>query len=538
MPFFGARTTKKMGKEKKEKKNKTKDSKRTKKRDKLKKKFKKLVKSDRGAQLMMDEGFETAKQECIDAVQEIIDEGVPYIDEEFNMLEDTLNCIYGPNPQHDFSMNAFSEDNYEVKRLTEILGDDIVLFSDGATFDDIVQGGNGTCWYLGALMCVALHNKFLKNLAVNYSIELGVYGVMFYVNGAWTYVIIDDYFPINEEGEFYNSASKTKNEIWVQVFEKAFSKLRGSYDMVDGGIASEGIIDLTGGVVFSPQDDSFDYLFSLYKTGCYCFACGLNQDGTDSEEFENGLIPGHVYSVISLAREEGYELIKIRNPHGGGEWNGDFSDKSSLWTPSLIKKLKLIDSDDGSFWMPFDQFSELFSLDCCRLFPSGWTCTDIAEGTRYPFDEDEDDPIEHSYYEGYFILDLHKKGEVVINLSQDDPTKDPDFDIKRSDLVALGYTVVQLGKDGDLFNGETILDTEYLEEALHHTAELGNLSAGSYAIIPRFSDCEYQYTMRIISNSSDYELYFYHDEYDEEYEEGDEDEEEEEYDEEEEEYDE
>ena len=28
-------------------------------------------------------------------------------------------------------------------------------------------------------------------------------------------------------------------------------------------------------------------------------------------------------------------LVKLRNPHGMGEWNGKWSDKSDAWTPEL-----------------------------------------------------------------------------------------------------------------------------------------------------------------------------------------------------------
>ena len=39
----------------------------------------------------------------------------------------------------------------------------------------------------------------------------------------------------------------------------------------------------------------------------------------------------------------------MRNPWGDGEWNGDWSDNSKLWTPEFKKQLNLINSNDGSF---------------------------------------------------------------------------------------------------------------------------------------------------------------------------------------------
>ena len=50
------------------------------------------------------------------------------------------------------------------------------------------------------------------------------------------------------------------------------------------------------------------------------------------------------------------KLLKIRNPWGHKEWNGDWSDKSKLWTDDLKKKLGYEDVDDGIFWMNFDDF--------------------------------------------------------------------------------------------------------------------------------------------------------------------------------------
>lgn len=45
-----------------------------------------------------------------------------------------------------------------------------------------------------------------------------------------------------------------------------------------------------------------------------------------------GLVSGHAYSVIDVVHSHGYKLIKLRNPWGRGEWEGDWSDKSALWS--------------------------------------------------------------------------------------------------------------------------------------------------------------------------------------------------------------
>ncbi len=52
-----------------------------------------------------------------------------------------------------------------------------------------------------------------------------------------------------------------------------------------------------------------------------------------------GLEDSHAYSLISVHqltyKNQPLRLLKIRNPWGRREWNGDWSDSSSIWTPEL-----------------------------------------------------------------------------------------------------------------------------------------------------------------------------------------------------------
>lgn len=44
----------------------------------------------------------------------------------------------------------------------------------------------------------------------------------------------------------YFAKSKTEDETWVPLIEKAYAKLHGDYHSLDGGFTSEGVEDLTG----------------------------------------------------------------------------------------------------------------------------------------------------------------------------------------------------------------------------------------------------------------------------------------------------
>ena len=61
--------------------------------------------------------------------------------------------------------------------------------------------------------------------------------------------------------------------------------------------------------------------------------------------------------------------MNIRNPWGGFEWDGDWSDNSDKWTEEMIKAFgAVLDEEDGSFWMSFADFTKQFtSLDVCRV---------------------------------------------------------------------------------------------------------------------------------------------------------------------------
>jgi calpain-15 len=55
-----------------------------------------------------------------------------------------------------------------------------------------------------------------------------------------------------------------------------------------------------------------------------------------------GLIGNHSYGIldvreVKLANGKSERLLKLRNPWGDFEWNGDWGDDSDLWTPELEK---------------------------------------------------------------------------------------------------------------------------------------------------------------------------------------------------------
>ena len=91
---------------------------------------------------------------------------------------------------------------------------------------------------------------------------------------------------------------------------------------------------------------------------------------------------GHAYTLLSVCQvldDNGYtiNLVKLRNPWGSGEWNGDWSDKSPLWTDEIRGQVDFYsDKDDGIFWMDFDDFRSRFGF---------WSVNKYVDGHEFSY---------------------------------------------------------------------------------------------------------------------------------------------------------
>jgi hypothetical protein len=61
-------------------------------------------------------------------------------------------------------------------------------------------------------------------------------------------VIVDTRIPYNPQSKtpLYGHCADP-NEFWVPLIEKAYAKLHGSYEAINGGSMTESLVDLTGG---------------------------------------------------------------------------------------------------------------------------------------------------------------------------------------------------------------------------------------------------------------------------------------------------
>eukprot|EP00980_Cylindrotheca_fusiformis_P029856 scaffold23961_cov230-Cylindrotheca_fusiformis.AAC.1 len=205
--------------------------------------------------------------------------------------------------------------------------------------------------------------------------------------------------PVTSDDLAYSKARG--NQLWVPVLEKAYAKSHGCYHAISGGHIAEAFLDLTGAptlsYVFDEKDfDPRSFWCNLmnYRRQQLPMGCSTSNTGV-------GIIGMHAYSILDIQEVANIEpsffqetgvahgnvsgftsfdgklrLLRIRNPHGKGEWQGDFSDKSAVWEKLLRYQQQGDESflyrtmtNDGSFWIDYDNFLMAFhSVDVVLAF--------------------------------------------------------------------------------------------------------------------------------------------------------------------------
>ncbi|KNC54730.1 calpain B [Thecamonas trahens ATCC 50062] len=271
------------------------------------------------------------------------------------------------------------------------------LFAEGVAPGDVMQGALGSCYLLGSLSVVALDDEALASLIVDHDTETGRYTVRFYKNGDWLQVVVDDHVPLRHGSETPLFARcLDEDEVWVQILEKAYAKLHGSFEAIEGGSTVDALVDLTGGSGekwhFDHEDVAaritsgklFDDIVDMIDAGDM-LGCAIARAGAGIEEDQgNGLLASHAYGILdALTTSAGHRLLLIRNPWGSTEWSGAWADGSPEWTPEMLEELGHEFADDGSFYMAYEDFTTNFNkLYACHLF-TGWTSSVKAFGSWF-----------------------------------------------------------------------------------------------------------------------------------------------------------
>ncbi|KAJ3444064.1 calpain [Anaeramoeba flamelloides] len=324
----------------------------------------------------------------------------------------------------------------EWKRASEIPSDEseVALFKEGMSPEDIEQGSLGDCYLLSSISVLSLQEEKVMKifLTKQYQPEFGFFIVRFFSDDQWHKIIVDDYLPCGSNGRPIFARSKNNDELWVQIIEKAYAKMFGSYEAIEGGFVHLCLVNLTGGMgelfqmnkeenVQEVNDGRLWQKLLQYQNAGYLLGAGSHA-GSDTHVSDKGIVYGHAYGILDVQFVDNNKLIKLRNPWGDTEWNGDWSDKSSLWTKRMKQKLNWVDEDDGSFWMSYEDFTKNYkNLYVCKIFDEHkWQTKTIKDRWQGESAGGCINFSETCFKNPQYALKIEKPTHCYITLSQED----------------------------------------------------------------------------------------------------------------------
>lgn len=304
--------------------------------------------------------------------------GIPFIDEVFPPDNKSIVWL---DPNNEVSKEITENEIRDISGLEWKRPDEIYnrfdLYKE-IDPEDINQGRLGNCYFLSSVSALAEFSQRIKNIFYNNQTktENGCYTLKLYIQGKMQLVTIDDHLPCVKQGNRYTLAFATlRQEIWVQLLEKAWAKICGSYAMTIAGLPSEALSCLTEAPTITyihkkySTDDMWEKIHDADKKNYIICTCTSGKPDID----KNGLVAAHAYTIIDAFDLGVVRLVKVRNPWGGFEWNGDYSDKSSKWTSDLKRKVDFKDVDDGTFFMSIEDFLKFFPYTFVCKYEEGYT---------------------------------------------------------------------------------------------------------------------------------------------------------------------
>ncbi|KAL2288831.1 hypothetical protein FJTKL_03485 [Diaporthe vaccinii] len=401
------------------------------------------------------------------------------------------------------------------QRVKDYIFDKPQFTIDGFGTSDVQQGQLGDCSWLASAAALCNVDGHMDKICVAREEECGVYGFVFFRDREWIYTVVDDNLCLNSKdfddasSSVYDPSGKIakkwkddnqtgsqalfyakcedSNETWLPLLEKAYAKVHGDYEAIEGGWPGEGVEDMSGGIATTINLNRIlskerlwqellrankDFIFTISTPGA---------QGDDSDA-RNGLTSQHAYTVLEAVEHEdengkSVRFVRIRNPwgvrdyRGKGEWDGPWSDGSKEWTQYWMEKLKHKFGDDGIFFISFEDMLKRFDLlDRVRLFNGDdWHNSQVWTSVNVPWMATYLDAVK-------FVVDITQPGVFVFALSQLDERYYKG--LKGQYTFNLHFLLRESGSDDHI----ALAGTELRSRSVSAEVEL---EPGKYELIPK-----------------------------------------------------
>ncbi len=250
------------------------------------------------------------------------------------------------------------------------------LFKDEICYDDVKQGQIGNCYLISILAALSQRPDLIRAVFKTQTVNPdGFYELFYHENGQKKIIFIDDNIVMMKSTFFkeFQFAQPNGEELWVMLIEKAYAKYEGGYSNVLGGLMYPELKWLTGALtreIKTSDPQCWNEVYNACKARHILVTGSVTGSGNHDIKSQKGISNGHAYSILDAKEyrkagsSENLRLVKMRNPWGHTEWKGDYCDNSPLWTPELKRFFGFVDggkdSDDGVFFMPFEDYLKEF----------------------------------------------------------------------------------------------------------------------------------------------------------------------------------
>ena len=309
------------------------------------------------------------------------------------------------------------------------------IYNEKISHEQIEQGSLGDCYLISLIASISHFPDLIigkkdadtPHILYNYEYgDIGYYELMFFIDGEYKIVIIDDYIPFVKEKGITIFANSSENYFWVNLVEKAYSKICGGYTSID-------LISLSE----NKNKETYDYFqvftgFKYEKFNFYDEKDGqfiLNKSKVDSaikiiennlhkekgKKFNTMITTGtpdekkglyleenfipyqHSFSILDFKKikinkgKSEIKLLLLNNPWGRNIYNEGVGSYCLENLDENVMNLKPyieynLNSEDGCFWIDYDSFLKNYiSINVCKI-PCNYNCINFSLNSKENFE--------------------------------------------------------------------------------------------------------------------------------------------------------
>ena len=173
-----------------------------------------------------------------------------------NQFPPNLNSLIKGYKSNTNSLSKYRDIMWKRESELHFFQDTEIFPKNGIFSKNIVQGPYTNNNFLSAILALSKYPKIIRNLFLTEKKNKnGIFGLKICKNGFLQEIIIDDYFPVLKSSDYQYCYTHSKdNTLWVQILEKAYAKIYGSYEILSNKDI-EGIL----------KDLSFNYSKKKFK---------------------------------------------------------------------------------------------------------------------------------------------------------------------------------------------------------------------------------------------------------------------------------